>query len=39
LNKSESIELVRPVLAQGRKELLENWLKVNILLYFPRKHS
>jgi len=27
LNKSESIELVRPVLAQGRKELLENWLK------------
>jgi clathrin heavy chain len=27
LNKVESLELVRPVLAQGRKELLENWLK------------
>eukprot|EP01116_Phalansterium_solitarium_P013913 TRINITY_DN3136_c0_g1_i1.p1 TRINITY_DN3136_c0_g1~~TRINITY_DN3136_c0_g1_i1.p1 ORF type:complete len:1727 (-),score=785.73 TRINITY_DN3136_c0_g1_i1:319-5382(-) len=27
LNKVESIELVRPVVQQGRFELLENWLK------------
>ena len=28
LNKFESLELCRPVLAQGRKQLLEKWLKV-----------
>jgi clathrin heavy chain len=27
LNKIESLELCRPVLQQGRKELLQNWLK------------
>lgn len=27
LNKYESLELCRPVLAQGRKHLLEKWLK------------
>ena len=27
LNKFESLELARPVLAQGRKQLLEKWLK------------
>ncbi|KAF9335342.1 hypothetical protein BGZ91_010517, partial [Linnemannia elongata] len=27
LNKYESLELARPVLAQGRKQLLEKWLK------------
>ncbi len=27
LNKVESLELSRPVLQQGRKELLQNWLK------------
>lgn len=29
LNKHESLELARPVLAQGRKQLLEKWLKEN----------
>lgn len=27
LNKYESLELCRPVLQQGRKQLLEKWLK------------
>ena len=27
LNKFESLELCRPMLAQGRKQLLEKWLK------------
>lgn len=27
LNKHESLELARPVLAQSRKQLLEKWLK------------
>ena len=31
LNKYESIELVKPVLAQNRKHLLEKWLKENKL--------
>ncbi|QRW17148.1 Clathrin [Rhizoctonia solani] len=31
LNKHESLELARPVLAQGRKQLLEKWLKENKL--------
>jgi clathrin heavy chain len=26
LNATESLELIRPVLQQGRKELLEKWL-------------
>jgi clathrin heavy chain len=29
LNKHESLELARPVLAQNRKQLLEKWLKEN----------
>jgi clathrin heavy chain len=29
LNKLESVELSRPVLVQGRKQLLEKWLKEN----------
>jgi clathrin heavy chain len=29
LNKLESLELARPVLQQGRKQLLEKWLKEN----------
>lgn len=31
LNKVETLELARPVLAQGRKQLLEKWLKENKL--------
>ncbi|KAF8343839.1 armadillo-type protein, partial [Cantharellus anzutake] len=31
LNKHESLELACPVLAQGRKQLLEKWLKENKL--------
>ncbi|KZS94509.1 clathrin heavy chain 1 [Sistotremastrum niveocremeum HHB9708] len=31
LNQHESLELARPVLAQGRKQLLEKWLKENKL--------
>ncbi|KIJ55342.1 hypothetical protein M422DRAFT_219983 [Sphaerobolus stellatus SS14] len=31
LNKLESVELARPVLQQGRKQLLEKWLKENKL--------
>ncbi|EPZ31434.1 clathrin heavy chain 1-like protein [Rozella allomycis CSF55] len=31
LNKYESIELARPVLMQGKKQLLEKWLKENKL--------
>ncbi|MCJ1292040.1 hypothetical protein MMC34_003590 [Xylographa carneopallida] len=31
LNRAESIELVRPVMLQGRKHLLEKWLKENKL--------
>ncbi|PSS27773.1 hypothetical protein M430DRAFT_62977 [Amorphotheca resinae ATCC 22711] len=31
LNKHETLELVRPVLAQNRKHLLEKWLKENKL--------
>ncbi|KAK0446711.1 hypothetical protein EV421DRAFT_1790875 [Armillaria borealis] len=31
LNHSESLELARPVLQQGRKQLLEKWLKENKL--------
>jgi clathrin heavy chain len=29
LNKYESLELARPVIAQGKKPLLEKWLKEN----------
>jgi clathrin heavy chain len=29
LNKHESLELAHPVLAQGRKQLLEKWLKAS----------
>lgn len=29
LNKHETIELARPVLLQGKKDLLERWLKEN----------
>jgi len=29
LNKHESLELAHPVLAQGRKQLSEKWLKEN----------
>jgi len=29
LNHLESVELARPVLLQGRKQLLEKWLKEN----------
>jgi clathrin heavy chain len=29
LNKHESLELARPVLQQGKKQLLEKWLKEN----------
>ncbi|KAL7419060.1 Clathrin heavy chain [Cryptotrichosporon argae] len=31
LNKYESLELARPVIAQGKKQLLEKWLKENKL--------
>ena len=32
LNKYESLELCRPVLQQGRKQLLEKWLKVRLCI-------
>ena len=41
LNHLESVELARPVLQQGRKQLLEKWLKenkvtsTNIVLFYP----
>lgn len=35
LNEQETVELAGPLIAQGRKELLENWLKeVSSVLYF-----
>ena len=34
LNKFESLELARPVLVQGRKQLLEKWLKEDKVNYF-----
>ena len=38
LNAFESLELVKPVLQQGRKQLLEKWLKedkvLNVLSYY-----
>lgn len=34
LNRHESLELARPVLSQGRKQLLEKWLKENKVTYF-----
>ncbi len=34
LNKFESLELCRPVLQQGRKQLLEKWLKVPFRMAF-----
>jgi hypothetical protein len=34
LNHLESVELARPVLQQGRKQLLEKWLKENKVLTF-----
>jgi len=44
LNKFESLELARPVLQQGRKQLLEKWLKENkvcrsVLLVAPHTDS
>jgi hypothetical protein len=35
LNKYESLELCRPVLQQGRKQLLEKWLKVRETRLMP----
>ncbi|MGH0184590.1 UNVERIFIED_CONTAM: hypothetical protein FKN15_015546 [Acipenser sinensis] len=35
LNKFESLELCRPVLGQGRKQLLEKWLKEDKVGYTP----
>ncbi|ELW64722.1 Clathrin heavy chain 2 [Tupaia chinensis] len=35
LNKLESLELCRPVLQQGRKQLLEKWLKEDKVGYTP----
>jgi clathrin heavy chain len=29
LNKHETLELAKPVLLQGKKDLLERWLKEN----------
>jgi clathrin heavy chain len=37
LNKFESIELAKPVLQQGRKQLLEKWLKEDKV--FPKKFN
>jgi hypothetical protein len=34
LNHLESVELARPVLQQGRKQLLEKWLKENKVITF-----
>ena len=36
LNKYESLELCRPVLQQGRKQLLEKWLKEDKVLHWLR---
>ena len=37
LNRYESLELCRPVLQQGRKQLLEKWLKEVIFDLFMKK--
>lgn len=37
LNKFESLELCRPVLQQGRKQLLEKWLKEDKVCLCLRK--
>ena len=36
LNKFESLELCRPVLQQGRKQLLEKWLKDDKVIYIMK---
>jgi clathrin heavy chain len=33
LNKTETLELARPVLLQNKKELLEKWLKENKVIW------
>lgn len=33
MNKYESLELCRPVLVQGRKQLVEKWLKEDKVIY------
>jgi clathrin heavy chain len=35
LNRYESLELARPVIQQGKKSLLEKWLKENKVRYYP----
>ena len=37
LNRHESLELARPVLVQGRKQLLEKWLKENKVGHFAAR--
>lgn len=37
LNKYESLELCRPVLQQGRKQLVEKWLKEEKVGIFKKK--
>ena len=39
LNKYESLELCRPVLQQGRKQLLEKWLKEDKVCRWGRGHG
>lgn len=40
LNKFESLELCRPVLQQGRKQLLEKWLKEDkVCFQLPVRHE
>lgn len=40
LNHHESVELARPVLQQGRKQLLEKWLKENkVRFWMVMSHS
>jgi clathrin heavy chain len=34
LNKQETLELAKPVLLQGKKELIEKWLKENKVSFF-----
>lgn len=38
LNKYECLELARPVLVQGRKQLLEKWLKEDKVISIPSMH-
>jgi clathrin heavy chain len=39
LNKEESIELCKPVVMQGKKQLIEKWLKEDKVKLLSQNHS